>query len=134
MDKNIMKKEAINRLSSMINDDITVDNFDNMIPVSIHIGGIVRCIKIDNVDVFKEIKDEFEKRTGAIVYYGIVSNLGFGDTLSLLYVSPYKEDWNYEKLNGNNVVANVYNFDDETEEIGSIGITNISDGKWIRIY
>ena len=74
---------------------------------------------------------EWESETGNIVYHVIKNYMEFGLCYSFLYVSKYKEEWEYE----NNELADGYalvyvkNMDDECcSEYGSIGIQPLFGG------
>lgn len=68
---------------------------------------------------------EFEAQHNALVYLVVRSYTTLGKMDSLLYVSDYPEEWEYDNqlLKENAVYAYVYNHDmPDCSEIGSIGV------------
>lgn len=48
---------------------------------------------IDNVPEFRKAVDDYQKRTGSLVYHAQLSHTTMGDMLSLLYVSRDEAQW-----------------------------------------
>lgn len=69
----------------------------------------------------QEIVAEFERRHQSVVYYAMRTPTNFGELVSFLFVSPYKNEWNIERsdLKENRTVAYVYNM--ETPEFSELG-------------
>lgn len=70
------------------------------------------------------VKD-FEIKHKALVYHAIHNYTEFGELLTLLYVSDYKNEWeaDWDDLHEGHAVAYVINLDDETcSEFGGVGI------------
>lgn len=76
-------------------------------------------------DAEKEIIAEFETEHDALVYHVIHDSTDFGELYSLLYVSKYEEEWEYDRddLRNGYALAYVKNVDDDCcSEFGSICI------------
>ena len=57
------------------------------------------------------------------MYHAIEANTVFGKTLSLLYVSPNEEDWEMQRLYGNNIASYTVNLSDpDLSEFGDIAV------------
>ena len=74
----------------------------------------------------KEVKRAMEKiqEYGGVPYFAIVDHLRDGGIwVSMLYISLYKEDWNYERLDSNGIIYSaVYNSGLDCMDYGSIQI------------
>lgn len=80
---------------------------------------------------WKEIISKFETKYNAVVYHAIFTPTGFGDLLTLLYVSPHVEEWaaDNEELERGFAYAYVANLtDDICSEIGSVCVEPRSGG------
>lgn len=76
-------------------------------------------------DAQKQCIEDFEKEYDAVVYHVIHNKMEFGECLSLLYVSNYKEEWAEDKkdLEYGTPFVYVKNLDDDIcSEFGRIGI------------
>ena len=73
------------------------------------------------VKMDKDIVSEFEHTHRCVVYYAMRTRTNFGELISYLFVSPYKEEWNIEvdDLKHNRAVSYVYNM--ETPEFSELG-------------
>ena len=84
----------------------------------------------------KAIK-EIEEKRNIFVYTTILSHTGFGDLLTMLYVSADKENWDYERsqLKNDGIVDSyVCNLScDDDSEFGMVQITGVNGGL-VRIY
>lgn len=77
-------------------------------------------------DKEKETVRDFEKNYNALVYHVIKSSTEFGELLTFLYVSNYKDEWllDREDLKNGNPIAYVKNLSDDTcSEFGGVSIT-----------
>lgn len=77
---------------------------------------------IDNEE-WKEIISNFETKFNAVVYHAIFTPTGFGDLLTLLYVSEHVEEWaaDNEELEHGYAYAYVANLtNDICSEIGRV--------------
>lgn len=66
---------------------------------------------------------DFEARYGVLVYHIIHDYTEFGELLSFLYVSKYRSEWEYERRDLANGVADAYVknvTDEECSEFGAI--------------
>ena len=73
----------------------------------------------------------WEKKTGNLAYHVIHTRYEFGDTLSLLYVSKFQEEWpkDREDLRNGTALAYVMNLDyGDCSEYGYIGIKPMFGG------
>ena len=82
-------------------------------------------------DFYAKIIEKFEKDNDRVVYHCILT---YGRILNLLYVSKYKEDWDYERPseNGSNVVAYTMDLTIDYPETGDIFLDS-EDGYLIRV-
>lgn len=81
-------------------------------------------------DLVMQIKN-FEKRTGYLVYHAILTPTNFGILFSMLFVSEYKDEWEYERsdIDENIVYAMVENLSDSNlSDMGSIGYKSVMGG------
>ena len=73
----------------------------------------------------KKMVKEFEEKYNATVYHLIHNYTEYGELYSFLFVSQYKDDWDYdnEDLNNNRSLVYVKNIDEDAfSEFGTIGI------------
>ena len=73
----------------------------------------------------KKMAKEFEEKYNATVYHLIHNYTEYGELYSFLFVSQYKDDWDYdnEDLNNNRSLVYVKNIDEDAfSEFGTIGI------------
>lgn len=85
---------------------------------------------------YKQRIKAFEEETQNLVYHVIQSDTAIGKMLSLLYVSPYPEEWHddMEDLRRRCPLAYVINLDDEyCSEFGSISIAD-AGGILVRTF
>lgn len=75
----------------------------------------------------QKVKD-FEDEHGALVYHVIKNLTEFGEQLSFLYVSKYKEEWDVDKQEMKDGVAMAYVTDGWCGEIGRIGFKESGGG------
>lgn len=132
MDRELQKREAIERLKILCFDDIFVDIFSR---------GTRNLFSIDNgyLDFFgsnweKRIK-AVEEKYKVLVYHVMRSDTSFGKLLILLVVSDCKEDWKLEReqVKAFKPLAYVINLDDEAcSEFGSV-LVKPQNGGLVRI-
>lgn len=133
-------KEALRRLEKLTEDfDLNRDIFNQFKE-----GSISYCfpIPVDGMPFYissvkcfdqkwrKEI-EKFELKRDALVYLALVNWSPYGEMLSMLYVSSYEQDWEYEGPTENYVAAYVYNFDMGEGELGDIFLAS-DNGALIR--
>ena len=131
--KNEQKKEAIKRMMKLDIYTQAIKEFekDNVLNKS-ESGGILFWLDENE----KKMVKEFEERYSATVYHVIHNYTEFGELYSLLFVSKYKEDWDYDNddLKNNICLAYVKNMNEDAfSEFGSIGIKS-QFGGLIRTY
>lgn len=131
-----MKAEATSRLMQLVSDlglNPNVVNYWNegqLYYSYLTAGGFMGSIdKIEYdpkyVAVVKQFKDEY----GCMVYHVIESS----GALILLSVSKYVDDWEYERLEGNRIMAYVHNFDaPDQSEFGDVFLSSLH-GALVRI-
>ena len=87
---------------------------------------------LDGYTYEKEVRRAIEllENVGGVPYWGVVDHFrGGGIMVSLLYVSPVKTDWDYERLQeGGYIQACVYNSQFDDIEIGDIQVRSILGG------
>lgn len=117
------KAEAIKRLRILKIHPNVIKEFQHDKPLlNYSYRGILYWI--DNEE-WKEIISNFETKFNAVVYHAIFTPTGFGDLLTLLYVSSHEEEWSMdnEDLEQGFAYAYVANLtDDNCSEIGSVCI------------
>lgn len=122
MDKKIQKEEAIKRMNMLKLHPNAINEFNDEDKLNqSEYGGILYWLDEKQIEIVKE----FEITYGAIVYHVIRSYTEFGELLSFLYVSKYKEEWSSDRreIQGNCPMVYVYNVDEPYfSEFGSIGI------------
>lgn len=123
MTRETMKAEAIKRMQMIGLYRNVIDEFKNFDRLAKSYNG---CLFLLSQDYQERVK-AFENDTQCLVYHVIESDTAIGKMLSLLYVSPYPEEWHddMENLRCQCPLAYVINLDDEhCSEFGSIGIAN----------
>ncbi len=116
------KLEAIKRMKKLDIYTQAIKEFekDNMLNKS-ESGGILFWLDENEQKMVKE----FEEKYNATVYHLIHNYTEFGELYSFLFVSQYKDDWDYddEDLNNNRSLVYVKNIDEDAfSEFGTIGI------------
>lgn len=122
MERNIQKQEAIHRMKMLNLHGNVLREFEqeNRLNMSEY-GGFLYWLDSDQ----QAIVDEFEAEWDALVYHVIHSYTSIGEMLTLLYVSNYPEEWEYDRLDlaEGYPLAYAKNLDDPyLSEIGSVGI------------
>lgn len=128
MDRNKQKLEAIERMKLLKLYPQIIKEFeeDDVINVSEH-GGILFWLSVEQQEMVKQ----FEEKYNAVVYHVIHNYTEFGELYSLLYVSKYQAEWDYDKddiLNNTALVYVVNKDEDAFSEFGSIGIKSMFGG------
>lgn len=93
------------------------------------LGGILYWIR--NNPEWMEAVQEFEGKHNALVYHAVHSYTEFGELLSLLFVSDYEEEWEYdnEDLDDGYVMTYTLNLDDPIfSEFGTIAVKSAAGG------
>lgn len=115
-------KEALNRMKNLKLHENVVKEFEEEGKLNLsELGGILYWLN----DEENAMVRAWEEETGNIVYHVIKNHLEFGLCYSFLYVSPDKEEWEYdnEDLKEGCALAYVKNVTNkEFSEYGSIGI------------
>ena len=84
-----------------------------------------------------EMIKQYEEKYGTLVYHIIHSDstLGIGETYEMLNVSPYREDWSYERntiKNGAPICRSENITMPDCSESGSIGLHTLANGVLYR--
>lgn len=122
-------QEAINRLQKLgIIDDAIVQFIED---------GTVMCAEppLGGLYILNEEQErivaDFEKEHNALVYLAVKSRTSIGHMDSFLYVSDYKDEWEYDRadIEDGVVMTYTYNYDaPDCSEIGSIGFRSFGGG------
>lgn len=128
-----MKKEAIRRMKMLGLNDKIIEKFEK--------DNIITC-SYQQTDFEPYVKEFQDSHPSDLVYHVIESSTGFGRILNILFVSKYREDWDFElrmvNIKGTNLKAYypmVYArniTDDMLSDLGTIGVLNIN-GNLLRI-
>lgn len=131
------RKEAVRRLEQLTETFDLKKDFLNRFQD----GVVAYCYRTCQEDGFAAPKDfkldwrlekeSFEYLYDTLVYLVLVNKTAYGEMLSMLYVSSYEEDWEYERLTEDYITAYVYNLDTEFGELGDVFLTS-KDGVLIR--
>ena len=119
--REMMKQEAIRRMIYLKMNPNTIRDFDleDVVSLSERIGYLFWATE------YEDIIKSFEEKTGCLAYHLIYSETVYGRILSVLFVSKYVDDWEYEDelLQACVPCAWCYNLDNpEYTESGSIYI------------
>ena len=133
-----MKAEAISRMETLGLPWEIIKKFGDEDMVFVSDEG--KVLKEADEDLMNKIH-ELEKKWNGVVYYAITSILGEWKVTNLLWVSKYKEDWEFdwENLRSNifgikGVFVYVINPDvPEFSEFGTIYIGSNSEGLYARL-
>lgn len=128
-----MKKEAIRRMKMLGLNDKIIEKFEK--------DNIITC-SYQQTDFEPYVKEFQDSHPSDLVYHVIESPTSFGRILNILFVSKYREDWDYElqmeNMKGTNLkvyypmvyARNIT--DDMLSDLGTIGVLNIN-GNLVRI-
>lgn len=110
-DKDRQRKEAINRLNMLhdmmgIDKAIVSDFNKGKVPLSVEVfpGFPIGTIHLSDVPDFESKVKKFETEHNCTAYYVVNTCNVF---LSILYVSNYTEDWDYERPNPEGYITSV---------------------------
>lgn len=122
MEREIKKQEAIERMKLLGLHKNVIREFEkeNILNLSEHGGMLYWLTTAQQIQV-----EEFEEEHNAVVYHIIHDYTEFGELLTLLYVSDYEEEWEYDRddLHEGYPLAYVVNLDDNSlSEFGSVGV------------
>ena len=122
MEKSKQKQEAIDRMKMLKLSENIIREFEKEGIVNLSKnGGCLYWLDSDQ----QAIVDEFETEYDALVYHVIHTYTQFGKLYSLLYVSKYEDEWEYDRddLQQGYPIVYVKNASDDTcSEFGSIGV------------
>lgn len=137
MKRETMKAEAIERMKLLDIFPQAIKDFEERDVLNESEGDFGSLYWLDDDE--KKLVNEYEKRTGYLVYHVIHSLTNIGELYSLLYVSPFREDWKYEKAEMKQdgliyLTAYVHNKSmPDCSEAGSISARRVFGGL-VRIY
>ena len=137
--KELQKNEALNRLRilqmnfELLENVVTEFEQDDTLYYSEYINQNTQGILyyISNSEELTNVIKQFEEKHQAKVYHAILTPLTYGRMFSLLYVSPYTEEWKRDRneLTEGLPLAYCMNLDDETtSEFGGIQIEKANGG------
>lgn len=129
------KVEAIARMKKWGIYPPTIKQFENENLVSESAPPFGACFWLN--DEQKERVRRFEETHNALVYHVIHSYATFGELESYLYVSDYKEEWEYDRddIEAGQQVVYVENLDaPQCSELGSIGIKRTIAAGLVRVW
>ena len=136
VDRHQQKKEAITRLKMLDLHPDVLGQFEKSDTVFYSerspLGGILIWVK-ENPE-YAELIRKLEEEKEIMVYHATHEFTPFGETLSLLYVTKYENDWKYDRkdLEGEGdkyPLAYVVNLSEPAfSEFGTIGIREVSGG------
>lgn len=123
-----MKSEALKRLEFWINkiglntNVYTYFENDRLYYSYLTAGGFIGSIDTISYDAKYESKvKSFEKEYDVLVYHCVESQSPFGKLFVMLYVGRDKDEWAVETpMSDGLVMANVYNLDEDFNEIGDV--------------
>lgn len=120
----VKKEEALRRLKTLKLHPNVVKEFEKEGRLYYSETQLGTLYWMDNQKEYVQAIQEFEERTGHLVYFGILTHMEFGKCLSLLYVSDYQDDWRRETPDLEEGIVPVYVVnlnDDYCSEFGNIG-------------
>jgi len=128
--REIKKQEAIKRMKMMRLMPNIIEEFekDDIVHYSEWRGVLYW---VSNKPKWVEYIKDFEEQYNCLVYHAEFSSLVFGDCLSLLYVSDYKDEWcmDVAAIKQGYPIAYVWNIDDPIcSEFGSISLVPMNGG------
>lgn len=137
--RNLQKQQAIERLEILEKEYLLHENVlaefkeSETIYYSENIGGVYAGILywLDNKEEYVKQVKKIEKETQIFVYHCILNHTLDGDLLTMLYVSKYKNEWEFEKSELISGCIDVYacNLNREIDsEFGSTQITGVNGG------
>ena len=137
--KLLQKQEAIKRLKMLEEQYLLHKNVlkefeeDETIYYSEDLGGAYAGILywLSNQERYIKSVRKIEKKTKIYVYHCILNHTELGDMLTMLYVSPYEEEWNLEQedLKSGFAIAYIKNLNDDFgSEFGGIQIKGQNGG------
>lgn len=131
-----MKAEATSRLMQLVSvlglnpNVVNYWNEGQLYYSHLTAGGFMGSIdKIEYDPKYVAVVKQFKEEYGSMVYHVIESS----GALILLIVSKYVDDWEYERLEGNRIMAYVHNFDaPDQSEFGDVFLSSLH-GALVRI-
>ena len=137
-------KQAIERLEILEKEYLLHENVlkefkeDGTIYYSENLGGAFSGILywLENKNEYVEKVRKIEKERNIFVYHCILNHTIDGDLLTMLYVSEYQDEWDFEKNDLRNGCTDAYvcNLNrDIDSEFGSVQITCVNGGL-VRVY
>lgn len=137
-------KQAMERLEILEKEYLLHENVlkefreDGTIYYSENLGGAFSGILywLANKDEYVEKVRKIEQERNIFVYHCILNHTMDGDLLTMLYVSEYQDEWEFEKNDLKNGCTDAYvcnlNYDIDSE-FGSVQITGVNGGL-VRVY
>lgn len=120
-------QEAIKRMKTLdLHKNTIADLKKGVVNVSKQMGALYWADESE-----KQIIAKFEAKNNALVYHAIYTPTQFGRCFSMLFVSQYEEEWEFdnENIKQGYPIAMVINLDDEwCSDMGSIGVKPMFGG------
>lgn len=128
MEFEVKKQEAIKRMKMLGLYPTVIEEFEqeNKLNLS-ECQGMLYWL----TDKQQQVVKAFEQKYNSVVYHVIHTFTEFGELLTLLYVSDYEDEWEYDNddLEQGYPCAYVVNLDDDIcSEFGGIGIRPVNGG------
>ena len=127
-----MKEQAIIRMQGLGIPEPVINNFKEQDHITVCNRGRFEKTGVDLLPLIHAI----ERKYGGLVYMVVRAESIYGYLDSLLYISPYEEDWEDEDdaIRDGIVFSYTHNWDfPECSEFGSIVVTTEPDGCLLRI-
>lgn len=127
MEKEKQKQEALKRMEMMNFHTNARKEYDEEDIINASVNGLLFWLDEEE----KEWIKQWESETGNVVYHVIKSNTNIGELWSILYVSKYEEEWEFDReyIEKDIVFAYVRNLTMcDCSEYGSIGIKQLFGG------
>ena len=142
--RNLQMQQAIERLEILEKEYLLHENVlkefkeNGTIYYSENLGGAFSGILywLENKNEYVEKVRKIEKERNIFVYHCILNHTIDGDLLTMLYISEYQDEWEYEKNDLKNGCIDVYVCNlsrDIDSEFGSVQITCVNGGL-VRVY
>ncbi len=142
--RNLQMQQAIERLEILEKEYLLHENVlkefkeDGTIYYSENLGGAFSGILywLENKNEYVEKVRKIEEERNIFVYHCILNHTIDGDLLTMLYISEYQDEWEYEKNDLKNGCIDVYVCNlsrDIDSEFGSVQITCVNGGL-VRVY
>lgn len=128
------KEEAISRMEAMGLWRPIIENFQSSGKIFVSEAPMGAIYDLEP-SLQKQV-EEFENQYNGLVYAVIRAHLEFGQCDSLLYISDYEEEWEYDRSSLPQGIVMTYTINQDADwcsEFGSIGVAKGIAGGLVRI-